>query len=70
MWPHAYGLNEIEVDEACCLVDFGINPEAILEGIRHLAVLKPRDGVESSTFSNSNIRADGLNQRSKPCLKA
>ena len=35
-------LNEIEVDEACCLVDFGINPEAILEGIRHLAVLKDR----------------------------
>ena len=44
-------LNEIEVDEACCLVDFGINPEAILEGIPYIKRSEgPRDGVESSTL--------------------
>ena len=35
-------LNDIEIDEACCLVDFGIDSAAILEGIHHLATLKDR----------------------------
>jgi natural product biosynthesis luciferase-like monooxygenase protein len=35
-------LNEIEIDEACCLIDFGIDAATILEGIRHLASLKDR----------------------------
>jgi natural product biosynthesis luciferase-like monooxygenase protein len=48
-------LNEIEIDEACCLVDFGINPDAILEGIRHLAVLKDRVTVLNPLPSATQI---------------
>ena len=38
-------LREIGVDEVACLIDFGVDADTVLEGLKHLALLRERASV-------------------------
>lgn len=54
--PMVEQLKEIGVDEIACLIDFGVDEDAVLEGLRYLNELRQRSNPESRSSSPVNGR--------------